>query len=535
MSTETQPRTTPAVLRRAAESNPSGEAIVDGAERITYAELLDRVRLTARALIANGVQPGDRVALWAPNTHHWVQAAMAAHYAGATLVPISTRYTGHEALDLLQRTSATAVFVPERFLGYDRLAETLAVAGEDGLPALKLAVRMPAMGGALRDGSTPGTPVVPNGAVLDWADLESAAAAVSDADADARADAVGPEDICDILFTSGTTGKSKGVLSAHRQTIGIAEAWAECAEVTAADNTLLINPFFHTFGYKAGIMVCLLKTATIVPMALFDVPAVMKIVADEHITVLPGAPTIYQSILDHPDRAGFDMSSLRIAVTGAAPVPVSLVERMQTELNFDAVLTAYGQTEAVVITMCRTDDDPVTISTSSGRAIPGMEVKLGDKDEILVRSENVMLGYLDDPESTAKTVIDGWLHTGDVGTIDERGYVDITDRLKDMYISGGFNVYPAEVENELTRLDAVAECAVIGVPDERMGEVGCAYIVAKDGQSLTEDEVLAFCKERLANYKNPKMVRFLDSLPRNPSGKVLKNELRDAHLKDAAK
>src|SRR5699024_9591746 len=313
----------------------------------------------------------------------------------------------------------------------------------------------------------------------------------------------------------------------HRQTVGIAEAWAECAEITAADRYLVINPFFHSFGYKAGFLVCLLHGATIVPMAVFDVAAVMSVIAEQKITVVPGAPTIYQSILDHPARGDYDLSSLRLAVTGAAPVPVALVERMQRELNFDAVLTAYGQTEAVVITMCRTDDDPVTVSTSSGRAIPGMEVRLGDKDEILVRGENVMLGYLDDPEATAKTIVDGWLHTGDVGTIDARGYVDITDRLKDMYISGGFNVYPAEIEDALARIDAVAESAVIGVPDERMGEVGRAFIVVKDGHTLTEAEVLDYCREHLANFKNPRSVRFVDSLPRNASGKVLKNDLRE--------
>ncbi len=170
-------------------------------------------------------------------------------------------------------------------------------------------------------------------------------------------------------------------------------------------------------------------------------------VSTEQISVLPGAPTIYQSILDHPHRGDYDLSNLRVAVTGAAPVPVSLVERMQNELSFDAVITAYGQTEAVVATMCRTDDDPVTVSNSSGRATADFEVRIGDKGEILLRGPNVMLGYLDDPEATAKTIdADGWLHTGDVGTLDERGYLDITDRLKDMYISNGFNVYPAEIE-----------------------------------------------------------------------------------------
>jgi len=275
-------------------------------------------------------------------------------------------------------------------------------------------------------------------------------------------------------------------------------------------------------------MVCILRGATMVPAAVFDVPTIMATIANEKISVLPGAPTIHQTILDFPTRDDYDLSSLRVAITGAAAIPVVLVERMQAELGYDAVITAYGQTEAVVVTMCRTDDDPVTVATSSGRAIPGMEVRIGEHGEILVRGENVMLGYLDDPEATKKTIdADGWLHTGDVGVLDERGYLDITDRLKDMYISGGFNVYPAEIENALARMDSLAEAAVIGIPDERMGEVGRAYVVPKPGVAVTEDEVIAFCKERLANFKIPREVAIVGALPRNPSGKVLKNDLRE--------
>ncbi|MFC7447987.1 FadD3 family acyl-CoA ligase [Rhodococcus daqingensis] len=520
----TEPRTTPAALWRAAEQFGSNEAVADGSDRTTYAELLDRVRTAARALIAKGVEAGDRVAIWAPNTHHWVEAFLAAQYVGATLVPISTRYTGHEALDLLERTHAKALVVPARFLKADRLANLLDAAGPEGIPALKLVVRTPADDPAADAPTT----TFPGGEILEWDQLAAAAEPVTVEAADARARAVHPDDVADILFTSGTTGKSKGVMTAHRQTVGIADAWADCAEVTGDDRYLVVNPFFHTFGYKAGLMVCILRGATIVPAAVFDVPTIMAAIADEKISVLPGAPTIHQMILDFPTRDDYDLSSLRIAITGAAAVPVVLVERLQSELGYDAVLTAYGQTEAVVVTMCRTDDDPVTVSTSSGRAIPGMEVRIGEHGEILVRGENIMLGYLDDPEATAKTIdADGWLHTGDIGVLDERGYLDITDRLKDMYISGGFNVYPAEVENTLARMDSVAEVAVIGVPDERMGEVGRAYVVPKPGAAVTEDEVMGFCKERLANFKIPREVRIVDGLPRNPSGKVLKNDLRE--------
>ena len=472
--------------------------------------------MVARFLIARDVAPGARVAVWAPNTHHWVAAALGIHYAGATLVPVNTRYTGPEALELLQRTGAVALFVAGPFLGRDRLAELRAAAGADGLPALHTVVQIP-----LDDSP------VPAGAV-GWDDIDALAAARRAGAADARAAAVRPDDVSDILFTSGTTGRRKGVLSAHRQVIDVARAWADCGEVDARDRYLVINPFFHSFGYKAGIVVCLLTGATIVPQAVYDVEAAMRLIAAERITVLPGAPTIYQTILDHPARAEHDLSSLRFAVTGAAVVPVALVERMQSELSFEIVLTAFGMTEAVVATMCRRDDPPEVVARTCGRAVAGFEARIGEQGELLLRGPNVMLGYLDDPAATAEAIDpDGWLHTGDVGTLDDAGYLTITDRLKDMYISGGFNVYPAEVEQALARLDGVAEAAVVGAPDARLGEVGVAVIVRRPDVALEADAVVAYCRERLANFKVPKRVVFVDALPRNPSGKVLKGVLRD--------
>jgi acyl-CoA synthetase (AMP-forming)/AMP-acid ligase II len=254
----------------------------------------------------------------------------------------------------------------------------------------------------------------------------------------------------------------------------------------------------------------------------------LRLIEAERITVLPGAPTIYQTILDHPARDSCDLSSLRLAVTGAAVVPVALVERMQAELAFDTVLTAYGLTEAVVVTMCRPGDPPRTVATTSGRPTAGFEIRLAATGEILLRGPNVMLGYLDDPAATKEAIdADGWLHTGDVGRLDADGYLTITDRLKDMYICGGFNVYPAEVEQVLARLDGVAESAVIGIPDARLGEVGKVFIVAKPGQRLEKADVLAHCRERLANFKVPRQVEFRSELPRNPSGKPLKRLLRE--------
>ncbi len=336
--------------------------------------------------------------------------------------------------------------------------------------------------------------------------------------------------MADILFTSGTTGRSKGAMSAHRQTIGVARAWAELGGVTADDRYLVVNPFFHSFGYKIGIVVGLLTGATLYPVPTFDVDETMALIESERITLLPGAPTIYQSLLNAPGRADRDLSSLRLAVTGAAVVPVVLIERMREDLGIDQVVTAFGMTEAVVVTMCR-DGDP---AETGGDHVRACDPRHGDPDratsgELLVRGDYVMLGYLDDEQATAEAIdADGWLHTGDVGTLDEGGNLTITDRLKDMYISGGFNVYPAEVEQTLARLDGVADVAVVGVPDERMGEVGKAYVVVSTGSTdvPTTEDVIAFCKERLANFKVPRHVEFVDALPRNLSGKVLKTELR---------
>jgi acyl-CoA synthetase (AMP-forming)/AMP-acid ligase II len=498
--------TIPAALISAAERFGGAEAVADPHDgvRMSFTELHERVQTVARALIAEGVEPGDRVALCSPNTHHWVEAALGILYAGATLVPINTRFTGPEMLDVLRRSGSTALFIAGPFLGVDRLEQLWATGRLDGVD-----------------------PIIQFSLENDWEEPEELA---SVAEADARAEAVTPDDVADILFTSGTTGRSKGAMSAHRQSLGVATAWAECGGLTRDDRYLVINPFFHSFGYKAGMLACLSTGATIVPQTVFNVGDAMELIQKERISVLPGPPTLYQQLLNHPNRTLCDLSSLRLAVTGAATVPVALVERMRAELSFEHVLTAYGLTEAVVVTMCRPEDDAHTVATSSGRAAAGMAVRIADgTGEILVKGPNVMLGYLNDPAATAEAIdAQGWLHTGDIGTLDERGYLTITDRLKDMYISGGFNVYPAEVEQVLARIAGVAESAVIGVPDPRLGEVGKAYIIPVPGTTLSRSDILAYCAEQLANYKVPRHVEFREELPRNPSGKILKRLLRSA-------
>jgi len=516
--------TLPAALRRAASAHGDRPAVVEGDRVLTFSELLVQVRSTAAGYIALGLEPGDRVCIWAPNSTDWIVAGLAASYAGATLVPINSRYTGHEAHDIAARTHARIFVLANGFLGRDQVSELRAIGD---LPELSAIVELP------------GSSVAEN--VAGFADLVELGADLL-LEADARADAVTADDVADILFTSGTTGRSKGAMSAHRQTVAVSAAWAEIGGVTAEDRYLVVNPFFHSFGYKIGIVVGLLTGAALYPVATFDLDATMDLIERERITLLPGAPTIFTSLLDAPGRADRDLSSLRLSITGAAVVPVVLIERMRAAapegLGIDHVYTAFGMTEAVVATMCRAGDADALVATTCGRAVPGVEVRIaavgtndslpaGEEGELLIRGDIVMLGYLDDPTATAEAIdADGWLHTGDVGKVDEAGNLKITDRLKDMYISGGFNVYPAEIEQVLARHDAVADVAVIGVPDERMGEIGKAYVVRRPDADVDADQIVAFARERLANYKVPRLVEFAETLPRNASGKVLKNDLR---------
>jgi len=541
--------TIPAAVASAARDFGDATALAEpGGPRLSYRELHEQVTGVASAFIAGGVAPGDRVAIWSPNTHHWVLAALGALYAGATLVPVNTRFTGPEALDVVSRSGARALIVAGRFLGADRLAALRAAAEEEKttirqnakpasqcLDQLSLIVLVPV------EADPEAGPVAGciDGAI-DWAEFQERATEVPAALADARAAMVQPEHVSDILFTSGTTGRSKGAMSAQRQSLAVARAWAECARLTSADRYLVVNPFFHSFGFKAGILACLVSGATLVPQLVFDAGQTMRLIESEQITVLPGAPTIYQAILDRPDRASCDLSSLRLAVTGAATVPVALVERMRRELSFDTVLTAYGLTEAVVATMCRPDDDPQTVARTSGRAAAGFEIRIaGTSDtsgtgEILLRGPNVMLGYLDDPAATRAAVDSGgWLHTGDIGHLDPDGYLTLAGRSKEMIIRGGENIYPKEIEDVLTRDPSVLEAAVIGVPDDAWGEVVAAYVQPQPGMTIDTAALTAHCARLLSGYKRPSSLIVVDSIARNALGKIDKVSLRAAHASPA--
>ena len=511
--------TIPGTLARSAALWPDVSALEDGETRFTFAELASAAQEAARAFMAAGIQRGDRVAIWAPNSWRWVVAALGLQSAGAILVTLNTRFKANEAAYVLEKSKARLICTVGNFLGTN-YADSI---GDRDLPDLTNIV--------LLEGESRNS--------TGWEEFCSSGEAVTPERARARAAEVSPDDLSDFLFTSGTTGNPKAVMTAHGQNLKVFDVWGRNVGLRAGDRYLIVNPFFHSFGYKAGWLACLIHGATAIPHLVFSEASVLKRVQDEKITVLPGVPSIYQSLLTFEGRDQFDTSSLRLAVTGAAPTPVELVRRMRDELGFKDVIKAYGLTESCgTVTACKQGDDPETIANSDGCAIPdtevlcvdtaGKEVARGEPGEVWVRGYNVMRGYFDDEAETAKAIdAAGWLHTGDIGVMNEQGYLKITDRIKDMFIMGGFNVYPAEVESLLFQHPDVAAAAVIGIPDERMGEVGMAFVVPVPGAEIEVEGLLAWSRENMANYKVPRRIEVVDALPSNASGKVLKFELRE--------
>ncbi len=514
--------TLPGMLRRCVDRYGDAAAIEEEGRVLSFVELAARVERAARAFVAADLAPGDRVAVWAPNISEWIVAALGVQSAGGVVVPINTRFRGGEAAYVLRRSRARLLLTVNGFLGTDYVA-LLARAGA-ALPELRATV-------VLRGDAPDGT--------RSWADFLADADGVEASAVEERTAALRSDDLCDILFTSGTTGNPKGALSTHAQTLRAFRDWSDVVGLRAGDRYLVVVPFFHSFGYKAGWLSALMMGATVLPHLVFDAAQVMRRIAPDRVSVLPGPPALYQSILTHPEFGDHDLSTLRLAVTGAASIPVDLIRRMGDTMGFDTIITGYGLTEATgIATMCRYDDDPETIATTSGRAIPGVEVLVmddggrevppGEPGEVVVRGYNVTRGFLEDPEETARAIdAAGFLHTGDIGVMDARGYLRITDRKKDMFIVGGFNAYPAEIENILITHPCVAHAAVIGVPHERLGEVAQAHVVLRAGASpVTEDEMVAWSRDAMANYKVPRSFVFVDALPRNATGKVQKFKLR---------
>ncbi|MEE2674336.1 MAG: FadD3 family acyl-CoA ligase [Myxococcota bacterium] len=514
-----QVETIPALVQQNAERFGDAPAIEDGDFRLTHRELAAACLDATRGFIAAGIEPGERVGIWAPNLAEWILAAVGLQGAGACLVTLSTRLKGTEAAYTLRKSRARMLLTVNDFLGVDYVD---LVENQD-LPDLRRIVCL--AGARERDEN--------------WNDFVARGESVSPEDARARIDSVHGDDLADLIFTSGTTGNPKAVMSTHAQDLRVFSVFTDVIDLRETDRYLVVNPFFHSFGYKGGWLSCLITGATILPHAVFDVDAVLERISTDRISVMPGPPTLFQSLLAHPKLADYDLSHLRMCTTGAAPTPVELIHRMREELGFESIINAYGLSETTgVVSLCRPDDDDETVATTCGRAIPDIEVRCVDRDgkevprgepgEVIVRGYNVMKGYFDDAEETAKAIdSDGWLHTGDIAVMNERGYLRITDRIKDMYILGGFNCYPAEIESLLFGSGLCAQVAVIGIPDERQGEVGMAFVVPAPGAEVSQERVIAWSRENMANYKVPRRVEIVEELPTNATGKVLKYVLRE--------
>lgn len=510
--------TLPALCSLAARTYGNDTAIEDSSTRLSFLEFDEVRRRIGKAFISCGVRKGDRVMIWGPNTWKWFAAAMGLVSVGGVLIPASTRFKGTEVAELIKRSGTSMLLSTGDFLGqyYPDLLTP------DARAVLRSVVVL--------DGARPPDTF--------WDAFVQSGEGVSDAEFDERADAVTPEDLCDMLFTSGTTGFPKGVMYGHGQCLRAIDAWATRVGLRYGDRVLVIPPFFHAFGYRSGAIVSLMRGAVLIPHQRYDPGEVLGRVAAEKISVIAGPPAIFHGMLQHPELARFDTSSLRLGPTGGSVVPSTLIRRMRSELGFKGVVNGYGLTECGGYgTMCRADDDDEVIANTAGKPFPDTEVRImgqdgsflpaGEPGEVVIRGYIVMRGYFNDAEATAKMIDkNGWLHTGDIGRFDDEGNLRIEDRLKDMYITGGFNCYPAEIERLMSAHPAIGQIAVIGVPDGRLGEVGKAFVVLRSGKTATEAELIDWARAKIANFKVPRSIEFRTSLPTSPQGKVMKDRLR---------
>jgi len=525
--TDVLPVSIPALVRTRARELGDATFLIDGDDTWSFAETEDRMIATARGLAALGVDRGDRVALCAPNSARWVQATIGLQAAGGVLVPLSTRFKPSEIAHVLRMSRPKVVVTVTEFLGTDYVhlvRQAVAETGQD------MAIVV------LEDETT-------SDDVLTLTDLVRAGEQVEKVEVMRRIEALSGGDLSDIMFTSGTTGASKGVRLKHEQAIRGFHWLGSAFGYRQGETFAVVPPFFHSFGYKAGWLAGLIHRMRVIPVRSFDPLSLLETIQEYEVNALNGPPTVFIDLMNHPRRAEFDTSSLRVGTTGAATIPLKVVEDMRETLGFEVVINAYGLTESTaLVSSSRPDDDPELIANTVGRAADGLEVKIVDDEgqdvprggtgEIWVRGYLVMDGYWEDPEATTGAITpDGFLRTGDIGVMDEQGFIRVTDRKKDMFIVGGFNAYPAEIEATLVRHPRVATVAVIGVPDDRLGEVGWAYVVPKEGQPVTAEELHAYARDELANFKVPRRFLFVDALPTTPSLKVSKIPLREDALR----
>ncbi len=530
----------PEVLDLVAAEIPDDEAIVFGDQRFTYKEVKQKATQVASGLIELGVKKDDKVAILLSNRPEWVFAQFGLLKAGAVLVPLNTRYKIYELEHVLRMSNTKVLITMKDFMGTDyyEILKTISPEIDKEKDGRIRSAKLPDLEKIICLEEKPAPHILEFNEFMENAPLH-------EEEINKRQAEIQPDDIEGIPFTSGTTGLPKGVLTTHEQYMREVHAMGERLTIRKGDRILAIPPFSFNLGNMVGLLVSVRFKCCLVPMEAFEPGKTLELIEKEKITHMTGTPTIFTTLLNHPDFPRYDYSSLRTALSGASSASPKLIVEVKEKMGFEVLLNGYGMTEnSACTTMTFPDDTPEVISKTVGKPLPGVEVCIkdietgeilppGKEGEICTRGFLITKGYYGMPD---EPIVDetGWFHTGDIGKLDEEGNLILTGRLKEMYINGGFNVYPVEVENMLAEHPEVAQAAVVGVPDERMGEVGAAFIIRKEGASCTEEEIRQFSKSKISNYKVPKYVEFVDELPLGPTGKIQKYLLLEEMKKKLA-
>ena len=539
------------LLEKQAAQYPDHDAVISPYldVRYTYKEFNELTDLVARGFMGMGIQKGDKVSIWASNYPQWIITQFATAKMGAVMVTVNTNYKQFELEYLLKQSDTTTLImmggVKDNY--YVDHINGLCPELKDSKPGELVSEKLPFLKNVifLDEERHPG--------MFLWDDIFSFADRVSQGELEARKKELDIHDVINMQYTSGTTGFPKGVMLTHYNLVNNGMAIGDCMKFTHKDILCIPVPLFHCFGCVLGVMASYTHAATMVLIDHFNPVKVMNAIQMEKCTAVHGVPTMFISMLDHPDFDQYDFSTLRTGIMAGSPCPIEFMKRAMSDMNMSEITITYGQTEASPAMTMTTTDDPLEVRVATvGKQIPGVEVKIVDPEtgedapfdvqgEIVGRGYNIMKGYYKMPEATAQAVDeDGWLHTGDLGTMDQNGYFKITGRLKDMIIRGGENIYPREIEEFLYTNEKVRDVQVIGVPDKRYGEEVLACVILKEGQEATEEEMIEFVKNGLSRFKAPRYVRFVDSFPMTASGKIQKYKMREwaieeLDLKDAAK
>ncbi|MDD2367168.1 MAG: AMP-binding protein [Desulfuromonadaceae bacterium] len=531
------------LLDEMASRYPENEALVyhERNYRLNYREFNDTCRQVAKGLLRLGIKKGDNIAIWAYNVPEWVLLQFASAKIGAILVTVNTSYKSAELEYILKQSDSTTLFMVGSFKDTNYVETVGNVIPElfSSEPGKLESAKLPFLKNIIFIGDSTPAGMTNFDAVVKLGET------VSDAELNSIESSLDCHETINMQYTSGTTGFPKGVMLTHYNIVNNGFNIGECMKLSEKDRLCIPVPFFHCFGCVLGVMACVTHGTTMVPVEIFDPLKVLHTIEKERCTGVHGVPTMFIAELEHPDFKNFDLTTLRTGIMAGSNCPIEVMKKVNSEMHASEITIAYGQTESSpVITQTRTDDALELRVATVGRSLPDVETKIvdietnetlppGKQGELCTRGYHVMKGYYKMPEETARAIdSEGWLHTGDLAIMDENGYCKITGRIKNMIIRGGENIYPREIEEFLYTHPKVSDIQVYGVPDKKYGEQVMAAIILKKGQTMSEDEVRAFCKDRIANYKIPKYVKFVDGYPMTASGKIQKFKMRELAIKE---